>query len=488
MPSSVQSRYMRLWAILLLPAPLCGQPLRNRIEAAIASTTESRQAHWGIRIVDLATGKVIYSVNENRFFTPASNAKLFSTGLALTRLGPDHRFVTKVVANVLPDAEGQVGELRIVGGGDPNLSGRVLPYSREAEPGNSLEAIEALADSVVARGVKRVLRDVIGDDTAYIWEPYPDGWAVDDTTWEYGAPVSALIVNDNAFRLTLTPSSELGGPAEIAISPEFESLVIHNRTRTTEAETNVAIERLPGSGELLVSGPVAKKDVSLLAVDDPALVAANLLRDALLKRGVSIPNGARALHRTNPAVPAEAAGVTLAERTSLPLIEDLRIVNKESQNLHAEIALREVARVANGVGSRKGGLVELQKWLEEISIGKNEYAIYDGSGLSRLTLITPLAISKLLIHMYATAHREAWLSTLPVGGVDGTLYRRFDQRPKASQILAKTGTLSHVSTLAGYALRKKGGIYAFSIMVDHFTGESRQARKAIDRIALALVN
>src|SRR5581483_5475406 len=143
-----------------------------------------------------------------------SNAKLFTIALTLTRLGPDFKFETRVLANTGPDSAGVVrGGLRLIGGGDPNLSGRAIPFRSGAAAGNPLAPIEELADQIVKRGVRRVEGGIVGDDTWYVWEPYPEGWAADDTEYDYGAPVSALSVNDNAFTVTVRPGARIGDPA-----------------------------------------------------------------------------------------------------------------------------------------------------------------------------------------------------------------------------------------------------------------------------------
>jgi D-alanyl-D-alanine carboxypeptidase/D-alanyl-D-alanine-endopeptidase (penicillin-binding protein 4) len=466
-----------------------GATLAQRINSILASR-ESRQTLWGIHVVDAQTGKAVYRHNEQNFFIPASNTKLFTTALALMRLGPDHRFTTTVVADSRPDAEGRVSELRLVGGGDPNLSARVIPYKRNETKSSAFEEIDALANAVVAAGVRSISGDVVGDDTAYFWEPFPEGWAIADAAWEYGSPVSALTVNDGAFYLNVDPAPEAGQQATLSLKPDFEHLTIHNRTQTIAyGETRIEIERVPGSRELTVSGNIvlgAKTNENLVAVDDPAEFAAHVLRDALLRRGVRIAGVARAFHRREGDPTVVVPGFELARHQSEPLIEILRVINKVSQNLHAEIVLREVARSKDGVGSRKRGLEELAGFLTEIGIPEKQYDFRDGSGLSRMTLVTPATTTRLLTFMYGTPHREAWISTLPIAGEDGTLFLRFDQRARPA-IRAKTGSISHVSSLAGYAQRRNGQRYAFAIMANNYNLQTRVIRRLIDRIALAMI-
>ena len=153
-------------------------PAGARIAAILRSTPAAQRAFWGIEVVEAATGARLFATNPAHLFLPASNAKLFTTALALTRLGPDYRFETSVRAEITPDAAGRLaGDLRLVGGGDPMLSARVIPYQRGPTTGDPLQAIDALAAQVADAGVRRIDGNIVGDDTAYVWEPYPEGWA-----------------------------------------------------------------------------------------------------------------------------------------------------------------------------------------------------------------------------------------------------------------------------------------------------------------------
>ncbi|MBI3280249.1 MAG: D-alanyl-D-alanine carboxypeptidase/D-alanyl-D-alanine-endopeptidase [Acidobacteria bacterium] len=476
------------------PARTRPSPLAVRIDRLTASTAAARQAFWGLRVVDLAAGRQMVGRNEQKLFIPASNTKLFTTALALLRLGPEHRFSTVVSAPAAPDSEGRVTELRLVGGGDPNLSGRTIPYQAGGDEisGEPLRYIEELADRVVERGLRRIEGDVVGDDRAYVWEPYPDGWAQDDAVWEYGAPVSALTVNDNAFRLKILPGASGGDLARLELAPAFEYLVIHNHVRSTGGgERKIAVERLAGSRELTLAGVLPLRDRGAeykLAVDDPALFAAAALRDALVRRGVVVTGSAVARHRYPWDQPAQAeAGVELARHTSAPLLEILRVADKVSQNLHVEIVLRELARQANGVGSRVEGLKLIRAFLEEMGVDARQFRFADASGLSRLTRVTPETITTLLAHMWTSPRRDAWVSLLPVGGRDGTLEHRFSGILEGRFVHAKTGTISSVSALSGYVLAPAGRPYAFSLVVNHYNGQSGEVRRIMDQIVAEII-
>ncbi len=470
-------------------------PLKEKLDAVLANSPKLASAFVGISIVSLPDGRPLYERDAKNLFAPASNTKLFTTALALTTLGPQYQFATSVLADAPVDESGRVaGDLIFVGGGDPTMSSRHYPYAKPAgshePPSDVIPAIEQLADQVVAKGVRRIDGAIVGDDRRYVWEPYPDGWSADDPTWEYGAAVSALVVNDNSFALSVKPGDAPGHLARFSVAPALEAFVIDNRVVTTAGgERKISIHRAVGSHELFISGTIPVKDdgkVELLAAGDPALFAARMLRDALTRRGVSIRGDAVARHRRADESVPTWAGVELAHRTSPPLAEVLQTIDKVSQNLHAEIMLREVGTVRRGQGSSEGGQAEMKTFLAQAGISADEFHLVDGSGLSRLTLVAPAAVTKLLAHMYRSRYRQEWISFLPIGGVDGTLRSRWEGHPEAARIQAKTGSLSHVRALSGYAESAHGRL-AFSFIVNDSLADPPAISQFLDTMGLKLL-
>jgi len=474
-----------LSALLCLAGVLTAAKLPEKIQEVLDAATAIRRGFLGVAISDLASGKSLFASNEDRLFVPASNSKLFTAALALTRLGPDYRFHTTVIAGSEPDTEGRIdGSVSLVGGGDPNLSGRELPYRVDSPRGDGLQAIAELADQMVARGVRRIDGDIVGDDSAYPWESYPDGWGLGDALWEYGAPVSALTVNDNTFALRVLP----GDPARILIDPPLEFYHIDNQVRPGPVK-KIRIDREPGSMQLRVTGTLPLKDpgqFELLAIHDPALYAAVSLRQALVQRGVAVRGEAVARHATPDQPAGPSTGIELARRQSAPLIEDLAVMAKVSQNLHAELLLRAVGRERRGDGSVRAGLDEMRLFLKEIGVTANEFDARDASGLSRMNLITPAAVVKLLKFMYRSPHRKSWMDLLPIGGEDGTLRLRMRDTAAAGRIRAKTGSLTHVVALSGYAERRDGTMLAFSFLANNQNAPASEVRAVLDKICVLM--
>ena len=405
--------------------------------------------------------------------------------MALSRLGPDFKFTTRVLS---------VGkDLVLLGGGDPNLSPRPIPYQKGPITGDPLIAIHDLADQIAAKGVTHVDGDIVGDDSWYVWEPYAPGWSIDDPLYDYGAPVSGLTLNDNTLGLHVAPGAHEGAPAAIVPNPPLEYYHIDNRVHTIAAGGQRRVHYQRDGFDLEIWGEIPMGDRGedlALGIEDPALYAAKALRQALEERGITVEGRAVARHAfpnefanlTQGTAPEAPAGTELARRVSAPLLEDLRITDKVSQNLHAELALRAVARVRRGIGSREAGLAELHDFLAEAGIAADQYGINDGSGLSRQNLVTPATVVKLLRFMYQSPARESWISLLPVGGEDGTIASRFTDPAVAGKVHAKTGSVAHVSALSGYFQRANGNWAAFSILVNNFNGSAADVRGVMDRI------
>src|SRR5580698_1133780 len=266
---------MRSALFLFLAALAHAQTLEQRLDRLMEAGPGKYFA--GVEVMSLESKKVLYKYNDDSLFMPASNMKVLTTALALVRLGPDYRFTTRL-------SREPSGDLVLVGSGDPSFSGRVYPYARDSGSGPPLRALEALADRAVAAGLTRVDGDIVGDDRLYPYAPYPPSWTEDDKIREYGAPVSALTLNDSNITVTIQPGAEEGDLAQISLNPAIEYYAIDNRIATVAkgGEARIRISKVQNSRQLLLWGsiPPGHSFGEALPVDDPALFAAQALYDA----------------------------------------------------------------------------------------------------------------------------------------------------------------------------------------------------------------
>lgn len=479
----------------------------------ILAEPDAASAWWGIDVVSLDTGKRLYALNQDKFFTPASNAKLFTTAAVFALIGPSYRFKTTVESTGSFDKYGRLdSDLVLVGRGDPNLSGRSLPYNlrteRKVPP---IQVLQDLADQLVQKGLKFVDGDVVADDSYYVFERYGEGWSQDDLVWEWGAPVSALTINDNVIFVNILPADHPGERAFLNITPFPEYYRIENRVLTTPQGTGprkIYINREPGSNQLTIWGNIPQDDPGAgeaLAIDDPADFAAKLFRELLEQRGVVIYGRPRTRHTDlsslqtfsvttiasggggDEARHLNPAPLVLASYQSQPVLEDLRVINKVSQNLHAELMLRLLGKEKGTSGSIEGGLEVLRGFLTNAGLNPDSFVFYDGSGLSREDLVTPEALVQLLVYAHKQSWGELFEDTLPVAGVDGSLADRFKNTPLQGVVRGKTGSLTHVNSLSGYATTQSGDHVAFCIVANNHTMPTKKALDTIDRILMKIV-
>jgi len=437
----------------------------------------------GYSFVDVQSGSVLAARDADANFVPASNMKLYTTSLALLRLGADHRFRTELrTTGQFQAGQSAIPDLFLVGGGDPNLSGRPLPYQVDAHDGDAFAGLRELAGQLFAQGVREVTGDVTGIAPRYGPELFPPGWTIDDASYDYGAPVSGLTLNDNSVAAILRPTAN-GELADLELKPAPGALIVLNQVVTDASNpTHIEFRRPLGSNELILYGTLSNTTSEWreeFSVTDPARFAAQALIDVLRERGISVRGEARSDYRQ--AVPE---GPVLASRDSLPLGQLIQIINKVSQNLHAEMLLREVAFARTGVGSLENGTKEREAFLAEAGVTRKGtgFSSSDGSGLSRSDLTTPNSTVTLLRYMWARPERDVWLESLPVGAWDGSLEHRFRGLAGSQRVHAKTGSLSHVNALSGYLQTKTHRTLAFSMMVNGTLAPESAVRDFIDRL------
>ncbi len=468
--------------VLLLATPVQAQnpapaDLRAQVEAELAKAPAGTR--FGVLVVDDA-GREVLAINPDQRFIPASNTKLFTTALALDAISRDPAAAIRggTVVRVLDKGKG-APDVVIEGGGGVSLS---------TAPDCKSRCLAGLADKLAA--VTRKIGDVVGDDTMFVDQHWSPGMSWNNIQTDSGTATSALIVDDNEALLTVTPSAPGQSPV-VTVSPYF---TLRNEAVTVAAgETRLAFERAVNSREVRLHGTIAAGAPvwrDLLGIDEPAHYAAWALQQSLQARGVKVSGKVRVIHRPvqlpgrpdTVANPAGKARIAFIEPPT-PLAEEVTTINKRSQNLHAEALLR-LAGLAAGAqdifssgepvqaGSLEAGLQAMRAMLDRVGVPRTGYDFSDGSGMSTYNRISPRATVALLRWGAKQAWGGQWRASLPVGGVDGTLRRRFAGTPLQGKVFAKTGTLNATNTLSGYMIAASGRELTFSLLANDVPADS----------------
>lgn len=500
-------------------------PLAATIGTLLADP-KIESAHWGISVTQL-DGTPIYTLNDAQLFQPESNVKLFTTAAALELLGSKTTWSTYANFYGSPTKDGSArGDVYFYGMGDAFLSDRPVHYAAHTPhtPPPTLARLDELATDLAGQlskaDITTIEGGIIGENDL---RPYAEGWNSDDLVWGYGAPVSGIIINDNQLQLTVTPGASTRDAARISLAPDFPYYMLKNYVATAPAKTPTYIDVEREGRTLRIYGVIAidtKADTEQIAIDDPTLYATLAFKALLTQHGITVTGDASTKNhfagnghstRTTIREPIDllaplpvAGGVSLipfceasykegcsfsATHTSSPLIEDVIFTNKESLNLHAELLLSKLAMHWKFL-SRDDDFAQGARIVRQFAINSgvlpDDFMFYDGSGLSTYDLATPRAFTQLLRFAATQPWGAAYKSSLPIGGVDGTLESRFTKAPLKGNVFAKTGTSSEDRALSGYLVCASGKTVVFSIFVgDHLPG-SNADRDVMDKIVAVI--
>lgn len=495
-------RFLAL-ALLLAPAPVLAQDAAAVVAPILAEAGPGTR--WGMVATD-AQGREIIAINPENRFIPASNTKIYTTAAALWRQTADAGQQTD-----------EHGTRVYIAGTDAVLEGRGDP-GMSAAPGCVADCLATLADAVAVR--TRRIRDVIGDATLFPDQRWSPGMSWNNIPSSSGTAIAALSVDDNEIAALVAPAAAIGAPPVVTLPGYY---TVDNRAVTVAGDGDtLAYDRAPNGRVLVISGTIgaARAPVTWrLGVDDPADYAAWRFAAMLKERGVRVTGAARSRYRpllpqddpalrgdTRPLplpfpVPGAEAGAgagaapapsptrtpapnPLAVLAPVPLADDVVTINKQSQNLHAELLLRRLG-LANGTGSLADGQAVVAAMLAEAGVPPAQASLLDGSGMSTYNRVTPRGTVRLLQWSQRQPWGAALRASLPVGGVDGTLRRRFADTPLAGRIFAKTGTLNATNALAGWLVAASGQVLTFAVYANDVPEDVR-ATAIMDRALLAL--
>ncbi len=461
---------------------------------AVLDEPDFNNSRWGVAVMSLASGKLLYQRNGNRLFTPASNMKLYSTAVALDLLGADYRWRTSVYSETDPDQNGTIKD-------DLILYGRGAPDLTALNKQDSTNSIEELAKALSARGVKKIEGNIVGDESYFRGDPTGEGWQWNDLQWYFGAEASALSVNANSVEVSITPGAKVDEPAVVTTNDVNGYIEVVNNIITVAHGEKIkfGVKRGLSDNSVTVWGqyPVGERGYgATLSVHRPSLWAANIFKSALNAAGITVNGTAKYRDSKTPLRNRfnTDGKLELAFVQSKPLRDIIKTTNKYSVNLYAELLLRTLGRERepmlnlDGRESRELGDEELggqliKLWLRRNGANTSGLAIHDGSGLSRLDLVTPVATTQLLRAIRLTNSGEVFLQSLPIAATDGTLGGRLSEAKGA--VFAKTGALTYDNSLSGYLVGRNNQVYLFSIICNDQVGP-KVTISQIDRLVIAL--
>lgn len=435
--------------------------LGGKIEAELQRKTLAGTS-VGIAVHSVTYGKELFARLGDTPLKVASNDKLLTSLSVLDALGADFRFKTRVLARGAVTDGTLNGDLVIQGDGDP---GDDLLDPQLEKP----TMLERIVRVVTAADITRITGAVIVDDTIFDREYVPPGWPKDQLHKEYCAPVAGFSLCQNMVTARISPANAVGDPGIVKLEPESGAFEVRNAVKTVakNGKHEVGLPAPTRPGKVTVSGTTpfgAKPEPIRVPVADPALTAGTHVKRALERAGVTIAGGVRL---TDARVEA-GADVRLLGTVEASLLQRLRVMNKESTNSVAEHLFKRAGAALFGVGNAENGGKAVLAALRKHGIDTAGATPEDGSGMGRGNRFTPRQIARLLSALYRSANKDAFLGTLPVCGVDGTLKNRLDEAAYRQRVRAKTGYITKVSSLSGFAQTDSGEVLAFSILINDF--------------------
>jgi len=473
-------------------------PLRGSLEQRLAQLVDVppfNRATWGIYVVD-DRGRVLYQRNADRFSVPASNTKLVVTAAAAVLLPAGYRVKTSLYLNGRLDGGVLYGDLILYGRGDPTWSARCYSVDTLA-PGacdSTFTAIDAIADSIRARGIRRITGKLVGDGSYFEPTLIHYGWNAWDLTWWYAAPVSGLGFHDNSVDFQIAPGSAVDAPPAINWAPDLGLITFENRARTVPAESSSTIGdnffRSGAGWSIRAEGavPLGKKPwTENVALPDPNLYAARALAASLARQGVSVEGGAASTTDSLAYRTVRCCGTPLLEYAGRPLPDIIFPILNSSQNWFAEMLLKILGRELQGDGSWRAGLdVERRFLIDSVRIDSTAFALEDGSGLAAGNLVTAHAFAQLLHYMHGNPKGGPFVAGLPHAGEPGSLLRRFGGTPLEGRVIAKTGSIDRVNSLSGYIEARNGRTITFSVQANGHAVPYQQMLNQIDSVVVQI--
>ena len=457
--------------------------LRRAIDSVV-NAPEFANGHWGVLAVN-TRGDTLYSHNAGKLFMPASNQKILTSAVAFTQLGADYRYRTSFVAHGTIEGGVLNGDLGIVGRGDPSVSDHMR--------GDAMQPLRDIADSLAARGIRRIRGKVIAEGNAFPDAVLGFGWSWSDLEEDYSAAIDELLFNEGFTNIIVSAGAAAGDSVRVHTAPTktWPRLRVSAVTVAPVAmPTDTTLPRPPRpaitivkdtlNGDVLVGGSIIAGRVDTLVVThrdpDQAYVAA--FREALAEKGIVV---------SDEAVPPASAD-TVFTMISPTLREILPPFMKPSQNQIGEMLFKTIGLERGTAGTAQAARAVVEKQLEAWGAISPGYVVRDGSGLSRYDYVSPETIVHILSAMRRDTAFLSYYDAMPIAGVDGTIRTRMRGTPAAGNVRAKTGSVAQARSLSGYVTALNGDTLIFSILANNWSVPAGRVTAAADSIAARLAS
>lgn len=441
-------------------------------------------ANWGVVIQSLETGEYFYKRNEDKFFVPASNMKLFTTAAGLLLLGEEYKFSTSIFTDGKLDGSILEGNLIVQGKGDPTISGRF-------HEDNVYKVFSDWADSLIALGIDEISGNIIGDDNLFDDLGLGRGWSWDYESYWYSAQSSAISFNDNCVDIVLKYDSKKDSLLLYTL-PENNYVAIRNEVRlvSKDSVTNIDVNRQRGSNLITLYGTFRRSTDSLktvVTVNNPTQFTMVTLHKVLQEKGITVKGYPADIDDLGISLDYSALE-HLFTYYSPELSEIVKVINKGSHNFYAEQLIKTIGLEIEGFGSAQKGIEAAKHIFEEIGLNPENLVMADGSGLSSHNMVTPRQVITLLKYFFNDKLFTSFYNSLPIAGVDGTLGNRMKNTKAQELVRAKTGYIRAARSLSGYAITGDGEPIVFSMICNNFNVPVKLAENIQDLVCLRITN
>lgn len=468
---------MRILVVLLLPFLFLVSIIAQSSDIHMSPILES--AHYGVLVKELGGDECLKAFQNDKSFTPASVMKLVTTATALESLGADYRYKTTLeyTGNIVDGV--LYGDVVICGGGDPTLGSRYFydaPY----------EFLNVWCRELQVLGIDSIAGGIVSDASAFDKQVIPDKWIWEDIGNYYGAGCYGLSCFDNRYHLFFGESA-VGQIAPVdSVLPRCEDLSFDNHVKGANSNRDDAyIYGSPWGLKKQIYGtiPAGRKFFEIKgALPNPPLVLADMLKHSLVKNGVEVSKASRVQWES-----LEESRKGISIWFSPPVAEIVRVTNKESNNLFAEHLLKSIVMCDSSAATLSSAIDTMIAMWASCGLKTDGVRVYDGSGLSRASLLTPDFLVAVLDYMNTSVNREAFYASLAISGEDGTFKYFLDGTELEGKVHGKSGSMSGVRCYAGIIEKSQAENYSFCIMVNNFTSSSAEVRGAIESYLLELV-